>query len=494
MMDIAARMQFKALEGSPDDSTFGIFSHDVIFWFGDLNYRISLPAEEVRTKIRDQDLETLLRYDQLTVERDHGNVFVGYEEAPITFAPTYKYDVGTDVYDSSEKKRTPAWCDRVLWRGDGVMCLHYGRAELTASDHRPVTCYLSVAVKMTVPESKQIVHQAIERELDRMENDFIPDVRVLRNNLHFGSVSYDSPMTQVTTVENVGKTLVQFFFIPKFGVSQYCKPWLTITPRFGMVLPGESVPIRIRMHVDKNCVWPLNTGEEALDEVLILHLENGRDFFIQVSGEWQPCVFGHSLSHLVCMSESVRNYALPLPTDMKTQLSIPKELWQMCDFVYARAHLEEGIFRQSGNDSEMAVIRDALDTWAQFPEHVSVHSVAESILRFLDALHEPVVQTSVYNDVLIHHANPEMARQIIADLDPVHYNVFVYIASFLREVLHKSVDLTIENLAAVFATVLIREPAHAETRATPDISNVRKRALFLMHFLRDEDYSWGGGA
>jgi hypothetical protein len=29
-----------------------------------------------------------------------GNSFQNYEEAPLQFAPTYKYDPGTDNYDS----------------------------------------------------------------------------------------------------------------------------------------------------------------------------------------------------------------------------------------------------------------------------------------------------------------------------------------------------------------------------------------------------------
>jgi hypothetical protein len=36
-------------------------------------------------------------------------VFEGYEEGPLSFPPTYRYDVGTDNYDTSEKLRIPAW-------------------------------------------------------------------------------------------------------------------------------------------------------------------------------------------------------------------------------------------------------------------------------------------------------------------------------------------------------------------------------------------------
>lgn len=39
-----------------------------------------------------------------------------------------------------QKKRTPAWCDRVLWHTPRkeLHQLAYARGELTASDHKPV--------------------------------------------------------------------------------------------------------------------------------------------------------------------------------------------------------------------------------------------------------------------------------------------------------------------------------------------------------------------
>lgn len=43
-------------------------------------------------------------------------VFRGFIEGNIDFAPTYKYDLFSEDYDTSEKCRTPAWTDRILWK------------------------------------------------------------------------------------------------------------------------------------------------------------------------------------------------------------------------------------------------------------------------------------------------------------------------------------------------------------------------------------------
>lgn len=115
-----------------------ISSHDHVIWLGDFNYRIDLTNDAVRSMVARNDTAGLYARDQLRRSRDAGEVFPGYEEGAITFAPTYKYDNGSDQYDSSEKQRIPAWTDRILYRGLGLRQLSYSRAELRTSDHRPV--------------------------------------------------------------------------------------------------------------------------------------------------------------------------------------------------------------------------------------------------------------------------------------------------------------------------------------------------------------------
>ncbi|KAG5029706.1 hypothetical protein JHK87_013220 [Glycine soja] len=130
-----------------------IVDHDRIIWLGDLNYRMALSYEETRVLLEDNDWDTLLAKDQLNMERDAGRVFNGFKEGRVVFAPTYKYSHNSDSYagetvKSKKKRRTPAWCDRILWRGNGIEQLSYIRGESRFSDHRPVCAVFSVDVEV----------------------------------------------------------------------------------------------------------------------------------------------------------------------------------------------------------------------------------------------------------------------------------------------------------------------------------------------------------
>ncbi|KAI0157356.1 Endonuclease/exonuclease/phosphatase [Xylariaceae sp. FL1272] len=137
-----------------------VMDHELCLLNGDLNYRIdTMSRDTVVMAVKQNNLQKLLERDQLLVARRRNPAFKlrAFEEMPIQFAPTYKYDVGTDDYDSSEKKRSPAWCDRLLHRGSGrIQQLDYRRHEVRVSDHRPVTGRFKFTIKTISPKKRTL--------------------------------------------------------------------------------------------------------------------------------------------------------------------------------------------------------------------------------------------------------------------------------------------------------------------------------------------------
>ncbi|KAF2649471.1 hypothetical protein K491DRAFT_698059 [Lophiostoma macrostomum CBS 122681] len=136
-----------------------IEDHDTVIWLGDFNYRIGLSREKVDRLCHVGDIETLYDNDQLNVNMVAGLTFPYYSEARITFMPTYKYDLGTDIYDTSEKARIPAWCDRVLRKGDNIRQINYDAAPLKFSDHRPVYATFQCLISKVDEKKKEQLSQ-----------------------------------------------------------------------------------------------------------------------------------------------------------------------------------------------------------------------------------------------------------------------------------------------------------------------------------------------
>lgn len=128
---------------------------------GDFNYRIGLGSEKVRQLIKMDDLETLYENDQLNLQMVAGLTFPFYSESRITFSPTYKYDLGNDNYDTSEKARIPAWTDRILRKGTNLRQINYSTAPLRFSDHRPVFATFQCTVSI-VDETRR---EALSRDI-----------------------------------------------------------------------------------------------------------------------------------------------------------------------------------------------------------------------------------------------------------------------------------------------------------------------------------------
>lgn len=133
--------------------------HHVV-WMGDLNYRLDYgqqattqsesPTPEdfssLCAAISERRFGELLPLDQLARERQAGHVFHGFCEGSIEFAPTFKVSKGQPGF-SYAKKRSPAWCDRVLFKSAlphrQASCVsYYTVPDICTSDHKPVGAVL----------------------------------------------------------------------------------------------------------------------------------------------------------------------------------------------------------------------------------------------------------------------------------------------------------------------------------------------------------------
>ncbi|XP_069097704.1 phosphatidylinositol polyphosphate 5-phosphatase type IV [Pleurodeles waltl] len=144
----------------PDTNPYRSNSSDVttrfdeVFWFGDFNFRLSKDRQAVNAIIEcclETDVSQLLQYDQLIQEMRQECIFKGFKEGAIHFLPTYKFDVGCDVYDTTSKQRTPSYTDRIIYKSrqkDDICLLKYASCSLLkTSDHRPVFALFQVKLR-----------------------------------------------------------------------------------------------------------------------------------------------------------------------------------------------------------------------------------------------------------------------------------------------------------------------------------------------------------
>ncbi|XP_020565960.1 type II inositol 1,4,5-trisphosphate 5-phosphatase isoform X1 [Oryzias latipes] len=490
--DICSRLQFRQLDLTQPPLT--IMKHDVVLWIGDLNYRISdLDVDGVKELISKKDFETLHSYDQLKKQIDEEAVFVGFEEGDINFQPTYKYDTGSDNWDSSEKCRVPAWCDRVLWKGKNIKQQHYqSHMALKTSDHKPVSSLFIIGIKRINDEAYKKTFEDIVRNIDKMENECIPSVTLSKREFDFKDIKFMEHQAQTLRLFNDGQVPCQFEFIQKPNELTYCKPWLTANPPKGFIAKGGSADIELEVFVNRGTAPDLNCGREQIEDILVLHLERGKDYFISVTGNYLQSCYGTSIYALCHLREPIRD----MPQDALRELAamsgtentattekpldIPKELWMMVDHLFRNAVKQEDIFQQPGLRSEFAEIRDCLDTGIPDSLPGSNHSVAEALLLFLDALPEPVVPFSVYQQCLECSSNESQCQRVISTLLPqCHRNVFNYLAAFLRELLKSSEinRLDVSILVTIFASLLLK----SDTKQ--DLVEKRKTQEFFRHFL-----------
>ena len=146
------------------------------------------------------------------------------------------------------------------------------------------------------------MYNSIVRQLDKIENESRPTAAIDTNTCEFKNVRFMKKQSSKITLRNTGKVYCTYKFIPKvfvlvkccsfcfynfFLVSglkldqiEYCKSWIKVDPAFGILEPSEAVEITIEICVDAKHVRDFNSKKEKLDEILVLEIGDGQNFFV----------------------------------------------------------------------------------------------------------------------------------------------------------------------------------------------------------------------
>ena len=249
-----------------------ILDHEIVFWFGDLNYRIdesseknsshgshgnfanfnddnNLDLNKIYELIERKDFSLLKKNDQLNIEREKGNVFQQFNEGDLSFAPTYKYQPNTNHYERRPEKkiRVPAWCDRILYKIKnkkflGVKQLNYFRSELLPSDHKPVGSYFECRLRVIIKEKENYAYEELMKKLvyttkksAPTESEILPKITIHGLKMKNIAVKYDVTSISKILISNDGEEIAHWRFVPKLDDAKICKKWISVSSVFLLI-------------------------------------------------------------------------------------------------------------------------------------------------------------------------------------------------------------------------------------------------------------------
>ncbi|GAB4844253.1 hypothetical protein Ancab_037617 [Ancistrocladus abbreviatus] len=258
---------------------------DMVIFFGDFNYRLfEITYDEARDLVSQRSFDWLREKDQLRAEMKAGRVFHGMREAVIRFPPTYKFArnvPGLGGYDSGEKKRIPAWCDRIIYRDNrdnqlaesvsncSLDCpvvssiLQYDACmEVTESDHKPVRCKFHVRVAHVDRSVRRKVFGEIIKTNDEIktllqELSHVPETTVSTDSI----ILQNQEMSCFEITNESGEDMATFHILcegqstvnddgetsnPRVRGSFGFPTWIEVAPAAGTIRPGQVVEVCVR--------------------------------------------------------------------------------------------------------------------------------------------------------------------------------------------------------------------------------------------------------
>lgn len=269
------------MEINPDEGKPDLAEADIVIFCGDFNYRLfGISYDEARDLVSQRSFDWLRERDQLRAEMKAGKVFQGMREALIRFPPTYKFELGKPGlggYDSGEKKRIPAWCDRILYRDNrscptlecSLVCpivssiLQYEACmDVVESDHKPVRCKFNVEIahvdrSVRRQEFGKIINSNDEIKSLWDELCYVPNTVVSTNRIILQS--QDTCSLKITNKSGTDKAIFHILCegqttikedeqdLDYYPRSSFSFPrWLEVIPASGVIKPDQVADILVR--------------------------------------------------------------------------------------------------------------------------------------------------------------------------------------------------------------------------------------------------------
>lgn len=205
----------------------------------------------------------------------------------------------------SKKKREPSWTDRILWKKDrnnatkeSVELLSYTDCiKMKLSDHKPVRALMNLNIRRIDEKRQKEVRDNLIKGV-KEHQDVHPQGQISTSFVDFEKVHFMEYKEKNITLENPGDIVAAFRFLPNEFTGTELPPWLQISPISGVLAPNEKVVIRFKILVDPTNSAPLNGQTQTINEFLLLRVENCKDYYINVFGQYKPTCFGAHLEDL----------------------------------------------------------------------------------------------------------------------------------------------------------------------------------------------------
>ena len=428
-----------------------------------------------RTRKDKLGYEQRVRDEEMAKKKDNEMKLQGVVDAVTDESVLFDYDPETDGAENEDNAHEQPpdldWMTTKSGFEDRLILNYYkSHQRVLSSDHKPLDAVFTLDYDAVDPDMKAKIHQEVARELDKAENEGRPVVTVVVDHqrdadsiqtdssprfegVDFGHVKYDHVKTRSVTIANTGRVPATVGFVDRSmesgqpgGISP---PWLKISfdrppdnqksnpgafPEHTLH-PGDAANVVLTVNVnDLDLVRRLGDKVETLEDVLVLRIHNGRDYFLPIRGEWQQSAFGRSIEKLVRIPEGgVRRWQHQKPGggshgDEGVKWSAPREVFRLTEAIedlVERALAQWGMTRDAdkapwemdagwpfrgwiSDEKQRGIlrqaVREALDTDQPFsetfpPEIEPLHrleAAAETLVQFLKSLEDGIVDEPLW--------------------------------------------------------------------------------------------------